>query len=524
MVAVSKLPVKTGLPAAHLAQEMFGTGVKVVSATDRDDPLSAGVYGNATKVAHGVAPSDSGVILSTGRAFDTTNTGGAANQTASKSSNNRGLDDDADLNAIAGAPTFDAVNLRAEFLPTGSVMTMQITSSFGDHLEHVGSGFNDAVGDGDISISNLSPWTNGEFYVENAQDQYNTEMDGFTVTLTLKAPVNPGRVNAIKIGADDGGDASCDSNLTIAADSVQTAVVASEDRFDIARGEEMTVDLVGSDADATGGTLNITKINGQPVAVGSVVTLSSGLQIIAIADGTITVANDGDEAQGPASSSYEVANGHGLTDVDFGMGNCACFAAGSLVDTLRGPVAVEAIRPGDMVLTRDNGYRPVRWSGRRTVPSAGRLAPVVVPAGLFGGDAELRVPPQHRLLLTGWRAELHCGEHEVLAKAIHLVRCGLLRQDRSSRPVTYCHLMFDRHEIIRANGVWSESCHPGPQMLRGLDRDARDELALLFPELFRDAPAKAWPLARAEAPGHISGLLVAADAPSVSRLSRAEAR
>ena len=40
----------------------------------------------------------------------------------------------------------------------------------------------------------------------------------------------------------------------------------------------------------------------------------------------------------------------------------ACLAAGTLVETLRGPVPIESVRVGDMVLTRE-GYSPVEWAG-----------------------------------------------------------------------------------------------------------------------------------------------------------------
>lgn len=519
MVSAKKLPVQTGQSAMEMAEQMFGSSITVVSASYQGDSLSAGTYTNGLAVAPGVTPSDTGIILSTGRAADITNASGEANQTASKSFNSKGVDNDADLNAIAGAKTFDAAIFQADFVPAGSTLTMQITFSSEEYLEYVGSGFNDAVGvwvngqkatlavgDGDISINNINPTNNGNLYIDNAKDEYNTEMDGFTVTLTLKAPVIPGQVNSIKIGIADGGDAAYDSNLMIAADSVQTAVIAAEDGFDVAQDQTVVVNLVGNDTEATGGTLTITKINGQPVVAGSVVTMANGLEITVNADGTITVLNGGDKAPGQSSFSYEVTNAQGLSDVGFVKGTVACFVAGAMIDTLEGPVAVEEVATGAMVLTRDHGFQPVRWSGRTTVTSSGELAAVVIPAGLLGNDAELRVSPLHRLLLTGWRAELHCGEHEVLVKAIHLVRCGLLRQDRSGRPVTYCHLMFDRHEIIRANGMWSESCYPDPRGLRHLDPEGFDELVRLFPAMAGDHPGPM--LARMEAQGRHAGLLV----------------
>jgi hypothetical protein len=99
------------------------------------------------------------------------------------------------------------------------------------------------------------------------------------------------------------------------------------------------------------------------------------------------------------------------------------------------------------------------------------------------------VSPQHRLLISGWQAELYCGEEEVLVKASHLVRAGLLRQDHSGAPVTYCHLLFDRHEIINAEGLWSESYLPGPATLASHDDATQAELFALFPALEGDATA-----------------------------------
>jgi Hint domain len=136
------------------------------------------------------------------------------------------------------------------------------------------------------------------------------------------------------------------------------------------------------------------------------------------------------------------------------------------------------------------------------------MAAVRIPAGTFGDHGALAVSPQHRLHFTGWRAELYCGEAEVLVKAIHLVRAGRLQQDASGAPVTYHHLLFDRHQIICAEGVWSESYHPGPVTLGEDDPDMRDEILALFPELAVTLDAYG-PTARPEAPGHAVAFLCA---------------
>lgn len=59
--------------------------------------------------------------------------------------------------------------------------------------------------------------------------------------------------------------------------------------------------------------------------------------------------------------------------------------------------------------------------------------------------------------------------------------------------MTNVHLLFERHEIVRAEGPRTESFHPGEWMLRQ-DAALRAELVELFPEL--DEPGPGWPTAR----------------------------
>ena len=171
-----------------------------------------------------------------------------------------------------------------------------------------------------------------------------------------------------------------------------------------------------------------------------------------------------------------------------------CFTPGTLIDTAAGPRAVESIRPGDLVLTRDNGFQPVQWAGARDLAAADlradpTLRPVQIAAGALGGglpERALTVSPQHRMLLTGSRAELMFGDLEVLAAAVHLVgRPGITRS--KAAPVTYIHIMCAQHEIILAEGAWTESFQPGERTLSGMGEAQRAELFKLFPELARGA-------------------------------------
>ncbi|MFQ6551725.1 Hint domain-containing protein [Aestuariibius insulae] len=159
-----------------------------------------------------------------------------------------------------------------------------------------------------------------------------------------------------------------------------------------------------------------------------------------------------------------------------------CFTAGTLIATQVGLKLIEDLEVGDMIETADNGLQPIRWIGRRSVPAIGNLAPVVFAPGAIGNERELVLSPQHRVLLSGWRAELFFGETEVLAPAKHLIGSDKVFL-RESDQVEYFHILFDTHEIIFAEGVPCESFHPGEMGLSAIDEDQRNELFSIFPEL-----------------------------------------
>jgi len=508
MVAASELAVDTAATADDMADAIFGNGVKVVSASYTGDPVSSGIYKGADDTMPGVAPSDSGVILSTGKACDITNSSGDSNQSAGTTTNTSGVDGDSDLNDVAGYSTYDASILEATFIPDGSTLTLQISFSSEEYLEYVGSGFNDAVGvwvngekaqmsvgDGEISINNINDESNADLFVDNTNDAYNTEMDGFTVTITIKAPVNPGAENTIKIGIADAGDSAYDSNLMIAGDSVQTALVAVDDQVDVGIGANTTIDVLDNDIGPSGATLTITHINGQTVSEGQTVTLANGVELTLNADGTMTVV--GDDEESTTSFSYTVSDGAGNTDVGLvEVSTMPCFVKGTLIDTARGPTTVERLEVNDLVLTRDNGFQRVRWVGQKTCVADHATGPIRVAPNALGHHGALMVSPQHRILMQGHEALLLFGAQEVLVSAVHLVNDTTIRRGRMGEEVTYVHLLFDRHEVIRSNGIWSESYLPGPQTLPGFDAAAQAEVLSLFPQLDPETGSGFGPAAR----------------------------
>ncbi len=501
MVTARELTYNTNATALQMANQIFGNGVTVTGATYTGATNSSAIYSNGTTLAPGVTPgsSGSGVILSTGNAASFTNSSGQSNQSNSTSTDTSGPNNYAPFNSAVGSNTYDASYLTVDFIPTGNVMTMQFVFSSDEYPEYSNTVYNDSVvvwingtpvplsvGDGTSAVGNVNQSENINLYHDNTLDQYNTEMDGFTVTMTLTIPVNSGVVNTIRIGIADVSDSAYDSNLLIATDSVQTTLVALDDSITMQEGTTKTLDILGNDLNSTGGTLKITQINGINVTAGSNVTLQTGQVIHVNADGTITITTDSDHDN--AAFTYEVSsigsNGTVLqTDVGFiTVNTIPCFVAGTMIRTPTGDVAVEDLEPGDLVLTQDDGAQPVRWTGQRTVTATGALAPIQIQAGALGHHGALRLSPQHRVLIRDSLAELLFGEGEVLVAAKDLVNDRTIRRIEGGE-VTYVHILFDRHQVVFSEGLATESFLPGPQTTRLFEQDLVEEILTIFPEL-----------------------------------------
>ena len=167
-----------------------------------------------------------------------------------------------------------------------------------------------------------------------------------------------------------------------------------------------------------------------------------------------------------------------------------CFTAGTRIATPKGEVLVESLRPGDRILTRDNGIQTLRWVGHKRLEfldlkKAPQLRPIKIGAGALGDnmpERDMLVSPSHRMLIVSHRAELYFGQSEILVAAKHMRAIeGVAIVDQPY--ITYIHIMCDNHEIVLADGAWSESFQPGDYTLKGFDADQRAELFALFPEL-----------------------------------------
>lgn len=192
-----------------------------------------------------------------------------------------------------------------------------------------------------------------------------------------------------------------------------------------------------------------------------------------------------------------------------------CFTPGTRIATPKGEIAVERLKVGDKVITRDNGAQTLRWVGRRDLtPNEMRMnasfQPVLIREGALGKELperDMLVSPQHRMLVKSDLAEVMFQEREVLIAAKHLTGLDGVDQVQTGA-VSYLHLMFDQHEVVLADGAWSESFQPGDRSLRGIGVEQRAEILGLFPELDTLAGLDTYSSARPSLKRHEAQILV----------------
>lgn len=181
-----------------------------------------------------------------------------------------------------------------------------------------------------------------------------------------------------------------------------------------------------------------------------------------------------------------------------------CFVRGTHIRTPDADVAVEDLKIGDMVWTRDHGIQPIRWIGRAIVSSAEltampRLRPIRIAVSALGAQVpatDLLVSPQHRIVVRSKIAQRMFGTDEILVAAKHLTALDGISVVDDAASVEYFHFLLDQHSVVLSNGAETESLFVGPQALHAVSPAARQEIEALFPELTNDdyAPQSAIPL------------------------------
>ena len=121
-----------------------------------------------------------------------------------------------------------------------------------------------------------------------------------------------------------------------------------------------------------------------------------------------------------------------------------CFAAGTLLDSPTGPIAVEDLQPGTLLDTT-TGPAAVRWIGHRRAQ----------------GATVIRLRP-HALGPDMPRRDLFVSEDHAMLVGDILVPAGLLANDETvvaeqRDAVTFFHVELDTHAVLLAEGAPAES-------------------------------------------------------------------
>lgn len=315
-----ELTSMSNLEPQDLIDILIGGGVEVSNVTFRGVNFSAGTF----EGGENIVGFDSGVILSTGSIF---NVEGPNRQDGiSTVTSTFG---DADLDALNPSwPTADAVVLEFDFIPNNNVISFQYVFASDEYNDFVTTSFNDVFGfflDGvnvalvpgtgtPVSINSINkgrPFgsrrtsSNPEFYINNDLDDgggaINTEMDGLTTVLPVRASVVPGQTHHIKIAIADVSDRLIDSVIFIKSGSF-TGDSPPETQNDFATTEvdvPVDVDVLINDIDYDGDSL-------------SVISVTSPIS------GAVAIIDDSTVRYTPASGfigtdvfSYAVADGDG---------------------------------------------------------------------------------------------------------------------------------------------------------------------------------------------------------------------
>ncbi|MBO9446498.1 Hint domain-containing protein [Ruegeria sp. R14_0] len=165
-----------------------------------------------------------------------------------------------------------------------------------------------------------------------------------------------------------------------------------------------------------------------------------------------------------------------------------CYSLGTLIRTPDGDIPIEHLSPDDLVVTMDHGAQPIRWAesaflSPEQLETNPALYPIEIAKNALGPNCperNLRVSPQHRMLVTGPFVELLFGETQALVAARHLVGLPGVRVVKPEKGVTYVHVLLDRHEILFAEGAPSESLYLGDEALVAMSSEGLQELREIF--------------------------------------------
>ncbi|PHR26682.1 MAG: hypothetical protein COA38_14440 [Fluviicola sp.] len=255
----SQITMTGGQTAQQLAEFIAGSNITVTNAvlSEGNTPIATLASSSAAGTFAGIASDigfDSGVILSSGNITEAPGPNTNGNIGA-----NLGYSGTAQMNALAGATTFDAITLEFDFEVQSSFIQFNYVFASEEYPEFAppnNSSFNDVfaffisgpgiVGEQNIalvpsstnpvSINNINPVTNSLYYIDNTGG-LDIEFDGFTTILeATRSNLTPCEVYHLKLVITDAGDGVYSSAVFLQENSlvqglvdVQTQTINADD-------------------------------------------------------------------------------------------------------------------------------------------------------------------------------------------------------------------------------------------------------------------------------------------------------
>jgi autotransporter passenger strand-loop-strand repeat protein len=235
------------------------------------------------------------------------------------------------------------------------------------------------------------------------------------------------------------------------------------------------------DLDSGASATNITQLSGGTINLiglayvsGGTANLDPNTDVLTIHEGSNTVTL---QMSGSYTGEYfHLSNVEGATLLT--LDDVPCYCAGTLILTDQGEKPVETLAVGDGLVTASGQTRTLRWIGQRAYSGVfarnnPRVLPVCIARGALGDGLprrDLHVSPLHAMFIDG-----------VLVPAGALVNDVNIVQMSTVDTVRYFHLELDTHDVIVAEGAFSETFVDDGS--RGMFHNAAE-----YDALYPDAP------------------------------------
>jgi gliding motility-associated-like protein len=241
----AQISITSGGTPAQIIERLTGQGVKIQNVVVTGSSSAYGLYQTSSNAGElGILKVGKGVVMASG------NVSAIRNMASGFASTSLGRGGDATLTALAGVPTYDAVTIEFEVIPSGNTLSFEYTFGSEEYPEYappITYSFNDVfgffisgpgiVGEKNIAllpnsntivaINSVNPAANSTYYYNNALGNH-LVYDGFIRNLSAVATnLQPCQVYKIKLKIADGGDGVFDSGVLI--EQVSSKSMEAED-------------------------------------------------------------------------------------------------------------------------------------------------------------------------------------------------------------------------------------------------------------------------------------------------------